>query len=115
MVVTNTEGKDITLRGILLCDTADAPAKSLMQNFVHFNGFNGCPYCMEQGKTVKTASRRGHTHAYPFNRGNLLKGYETERTYENTLQHSCDAHKSQLKVFQLTTCTMFFRGSPKCL
>ena len=39
MVVKNTEGKDITLRGILLCGTADAPAKCLMQNFVHFNGF----------------------------------------------------------------------------
>lgn len=34
MVVKNTEGKDITLRGILLCGTADAPAKCLMQNFV---------------------------------------------------------------------------------
>ena len=113
MVVTNTEGKDITLRGILLCGTADAPAKSLMQNFVQFNGFNECSYCTEQGKTVTGA--RGHTHAYPFNRGNLLKGYETERTYENTLQHAYDAHKSQLKVFQLTTCTVFFRGSPKCL
>ncbi|XP_044164670.1 uncharacterized protein LOC114974471 [Acropora millepora] len=96
MVVKNTEGKDITLRGILLCGTADAPAKCLMQNFVQFNGFNGCPYCMEPGKTVKT-SARGHTHAYPFNRGNPLKGYETERTHENTLQHAYDAHKSKLE------------------
>ena len=62
MLFTNNEGKDITLRGIL-CGTADAPAKCFMQNFVQFNGFNGCPYCMEQGKSVKT-SARGHTHAY---------------------------------------------------
>ena len=96
MVFTNNEGKDITLRGILLCGTADAPAKCLLQNFVQFNGFNGCPYCMERGKSVKT-SAKGHTHAYPFNRDNPLKGYETERTHENTLQHAYDAHKSKLE------------------
>lgn len=39
MKVTNSEGKDVTLRGILLCATMDAPAKCLMQNFVQYNGF----------------------------------------------------------------------------
>lgn len=56
----------------------------------------GDPYCMERGKSVKT-SAKGHTHAYPFNRDNPLKGYETECTYENTLQHAYDAHMSKLE------------------
>ena len=43
-------------------------------------------------------SAKGHTHAYPFNRDNPLKGYETECTYENTLQHAYEyAHKSKLE------------------
>ena len=98
----------------------------LMQNFVQFSGFNGCPYCMEQGKTVKT-SARGHTYAYPFNRGNLLKSYETERTYENTLQHAYDSHKSKgyswfmfipgfeiIKGISVDYMHSVLSGSPKC-
>lgn len=56
MEITNSEGKDLTLRGILLCATMDAPAKCLMQNFVQYNGFSGCPYCLDQGTTVKTSA-----------------------------------------------------------
>ena len=96
MVITNSEGQDITLRGILFTATADAPAKCLLQNFVQYNGFSGCPYCTEQGKSLNT-SAKGHTHAYPFNRNNPLKGYGTECTYANTLQHAYDAHKSKLE------------------
>ena len=87
MVITNNGGKDITVRGILLSATADAPAKGLMQNFVQYNGFSGCPYCLEQGKSVRT-SARGHTHAYPFNRDNPVKGYGTKRTHETP----CSTH-----------------------
>lgn len=96
MVITNSEGTDLTLRGILLSATADAPAKCLMQNFMQFNGFSGCPYCLHQGTSVKT-SAKGHTHAYPFNRENPLNGYGTDRTHENTLQHAYEAHKSKLE------------------
>ena len=60
MKVTNSEGKDARLRGILLCATMDAPGKGLMENFVQYNGFSGCPYCLTQGTTVKT-SARAHT------------------------------------------------------
>ena len=74
----------------------DAPAKCLMQNFVQFNGFSGCPYCLHRGTSVKT-SARGHTHAYPFNREDPLKGCGTERTHEETLQHAYEAHKSKLE------------------
>ena len=72
MVITDSKGKDLTLRGILLSGTMDAPAKCLMQNFVQFNGFSGCPYCLHKGTSVKT-SARGHSHAYPFNREKPVK------------------------------------------
>ena len=112
----------------------DAPAKSLMQNFVQFNGFSGCPYCLHRGTSVKT-SARGHTHAYPFNRENPLKGYGTERTREETLQHAYEAHKSKLEGEYAPVCgvkayswfvfipgfdimkgihALFFWSSPKC-
>lgn len=96
MAITNNEGKDLTARGILLCATMDAPAKCLMQNFVRYNGFSGCPYCLEQGTSVKT-SAKGHTHAYPFNRKSLHQGYDADHSHENTLQHAYEAHKSKLE------------------
>jgi len=96
MAITNNKGKDLTVRGILLCAMMDAPAKCLMQNFVHYNGFSGCPYCLEQGTSVKT-SAKGHTHAYPFNRKCLHQGYDEDRSHENTLQHAYEAHKSKLE------------------
>ena len=96
MVIKNSEGKDLTIRGILLSATMDAPAKCLMQNLVQFNAFGGFPYCLEQGVSVKT-SAKGHTHAYPFNREKLSKGYGTERNHENTLHHAYEAQKSKLK------------------
>lgn len=67
-----------------------------MQNFVQYNGFSGCPYCLEQGTSVKT-SAKGHTHAYPFNRKSLHQGYDADRSHENTLQHAYEAHKSKLE------------------
>lgn len=95
MVVTSDVGKEFTLRGILLSATLDAPAKCLLQNFVQYNGFNGCPYCTEPGTTVKT-SERGHTHAYPFNRKNPEKGFESERTHKQTMENARQAHESKM-------------------
>ena len=87
-----------------------------MQNFVQFNGFSGCPYCLHRGTSVNT-SARGHTHAYPFNRENPVKGYGAERTHEETLQHAYEAHKSKLEGKYAPVCGlkgyswfMFFPG-----
>ena len=70
----------------------DAPAKCLMQTFVQFNGFHGCRQCLEKGINVKT-SERGHTHTYPFNRNQPLKGYDTNKTHRGTLEHAYQADK----------------------
>ena len=50
----------------LLSGIFDAPAKSIFQNMIQFNGKYGCPYCLEPGETYKS-SARGHVHIYPFN------------------------------------------------
>lgn len=50
---------------------------------LQFNGSYGCPYCLMQGKTVKT-SERGHTHAYPYDRENLQIGHSEVRTHDQT-------------------------------
>ena len=84
------------VRGILLSATADSPAKCLLQNFVQYNGFSGCPYCLETGVTVKT-SAKDHTRAYPYNRENAGKGYNMERTHADTLQHAYMAHESKIE------------------
>lgn len=73
----------------------DAPAKCLLQNFVQYNGFSGCPYCLKKGITVKT--KNGYTHACPFDRENPSKGYGTKQTHENTMQHAYEAQKSKLE------------------
>lgn len=101
MAITNNEGKDLTVRGILLCATMDAPAKCLMQNFVYYNGFSGCPYCLEQETSVKT-SAKGHTHAYPFNGKSLHQGYDADRSHENTLV------KTRGEVFTSLWCQRVF-------
>ena len=41
------------------------PAKSLILNIRQFNGFNGCPRCLQSGETLKLGPR-SHTHIYPF-------------------------------------------------
>ena len=46
----------------------DLPAKSLVLEEIQFNGFCGCSYCVEAGKSVKAKNGgRGQVHVYPFN------------------------------------------------
>ena len=45
--------------------SCDLPARATVQNFVQFNGFHGCSFCEQPGKTVST-SKGGHVHAFPY-------------------------------------------------
>ena len=67
----------------------DAPAKCKFQNMHQYNGFYGCPNCIEPGKTFKT-SKRGHTHIFPFNL-NTKDGHSSARTHEQTLSFGREA------------------------
>lgn len=49
----------VTSRSILLCGTADLPARSLICNGVQFNGAFSCWKCQQRGETAKVG--KGHT------------------------------------------------------
>ncbi|KAK3098757.1 hypothetical protein FSP39_022815, partial [Pinctada imbricata] len=53
-----------TLRGWLLCGTADLPARSLLCNSVQYNGSYSCWKCTQRGETAQVG--RGHTHVFPY-------------------------------------------------
>lgn len=57
------EGKFIC-RAILLCGTADLPARSLLCNHIQYNGAYACWKCEQEGKTE--ASGKGHARIFPF-------------------------------------------------
>lgn len=96
MVIINNEGEEVIVRGILLSVIMDVLVKCLMQNFVQFNGFNGCFYCMQWGISVKI-SVKGYIYVYSFNRENFFKGYEIGRIYEIILKYAYDVYKLKLE------------------
>jgi hypothetical protein len=85
-----------TLRVSVLSVVCDSPARCLVQDFIQFNGYFGCPTCTIQGKPVPT-SVRGSTHAYPFDvsPGNatghapLRNHQETEEIARSVEQSGC--------------------------
>ena len=63
----------------------DLPAKSLVLEEIQFNGFCGCSYCVEAGKSVKAKDgRRGQVHVYPFN-DESETGHAEQRTHKGTI------------------------------
>lgn len=76
----------------MLFGTFDAPAKCLFQHFCQFNGYYGCPYCLNPGESVQT-SVNGHTLTYPFNEGNLETGHGPKRNHKETLNFASIATK----------------------
>lgn len=76
----------LTVKALLLNGIFDSPARCLFQEFVQFNGFYGCPFCLNPGKTVKT-SVNGRTHAYPFDSTGRT-GHCKERTHKETVEHA---------------------------
>ncbi|XP_064462215.1 uncharacterized protein LOC135372635 [Ornithodoros turicata] len=51
----NTE--TYTSRVYALCCCVDAPARAAVQNFVLFNGYFGCPWCLTKGKYTQGSMR----------------------------------------------------------
>lgn len=48
-----------TIRPLLLMSVFDLPAKAMATNFVQFNGYYSCTYCLDKGECVS------HTHIFP--------------------------------------------------
>ena len=63
----------------------DLLAKNIVLEQIQFNGFSGCSYCVEAGKSVKSSEGgRGHVHVYPFNNQSAT-GHAKLRTHEDTI------------------------------
>ena len=84
------DGRHVNVKAILLGGTCDMPAKGQVLNMVQFNGFYGCPKCLQPGETVPSGN--GHTHAYPYDRHNpsgparTIEGFRdaAEKAYEQS-------------------------------
>ena len=69
----------------LISGIFDLPAKSLVLEEIQYNGFCGCSYCVEAGKSVKTKDDgRGQVHVYPFH-DESVTGHTELRTHKGTI------------------------------
>ena len=112
-VTITVPGREVISRAVLICCTCDMPAKAQVLNVVQYNGFYGCPCCLQKGwhqaldcfllllvivsgETVRTGSR-GRVHSFPY----LSKDpVGPTRTDEETREHAKQAH---------------LEGSPVCI
>ena len=80
-VTIPTEDKPVTVRGITISSSMDAPAKCLFMCMVQFNGQCGCPYCTSSGSNVRT-DKGGNCRVYPYVRKADRVTDMQERTHE---------------------------------
>ncbi|CAC5361428.1 unnamed protein product [Mytilus coruscus] len=73
-------------KGILLCGTADLPARSILCNHIQYNGAYSCWKCEQQGTSA--AVGKGQTRVFPFDEANP-KG--PERTVHNVIENAHQA------------------------
>ncbi|XP_071795450.1 uncharacterized protein [Asterias amurensis] len=81
---------------MLLSSVFDSPARCLFQNFIQFNGYYGCPFCLAKGQSVKT-SVTGSTQTYPF-MVDSDTGHGEPRTHQSTMQFAKEAHDIMVKT-----------------
>lgn len=76
----------IKVQGIIICGTADLPAKALFLSMNQYNGRFGCQVCLEPGQTV------AKTRVYPYRKEITL------RTDEETIRNSRLALEAKIAV-----------------
>lgn len=81
--------KVVTSTVDLLAVCVDSVARAPVQNFVQFNGYNGCSWCLEPGKRAADAN----VHVYPYNDRLSL------RTKEDVQKHAERAEKEELPIY----------------
>ncbi|XP_062566984.1 uncharacterized protein LOC134229281 isoform X2 [Saccostrea cucullata] len=87
---TSPERGQFLCRGLLLCGTADLPARSLLCNHVQYNGAFSCWKCEQEGETASVG--RGHARIFPF-QSEEPKG--PIRTKKNVLENARIAVEDQ--------------------
>ena len=65
-------------KGILLCGTADHPARSILCNHIQYNGAFSCWKCEQEGKIATVG--KGHARIFPYDGGNQKALKEHKRT-----------------------------------
>lgn len=94
-VTIPTEDKPLTVRGITISSSMDAPAKCLFMCMVQFNGQCGCPYCTSSGSNVRT-DKGGNCRVYPYVRKADRVTDMQERTHEQTFQDASLAREQKI-------------------
>ncbi|XP_060589045.1 uncharacterized protein LOC132744372 isoform X2 [Ruditapes philippinarum] len=85
--ITDPVNKEMkTVKAILLHMTCDSPAKCIFQDFMQYNAYFGCPYCLDPGAYDK----EGRSHVYPFS-VESENGFGVERTHESTVVYAQEA------------------------
>lgn len=84
MVVHPQEAEPFTLKAFLIGYSCDLPARAIVQNFMQFNGYHGCGFCEQPGKTI-TTRKGGHVHVFPYQKNSPK---EPRRTHQGTLMNA---------------------------
>eukprot|EP00733_Pompholyxophrys_punicea_P000473 Pompholyxophrys_punicea_v1_NODE_133_length_3286_cov_14.739709.p1 type:complete len:509 gc:universal NODE_133_length_3286_cov_14.739709:1595-69(-) len=84
--VTNSPlGKEIVVRGILLCGVCDLPAKALVQEHVFQNGYYGCTCC--ESEAIRVPVGEGFSQVHPYQK----PGERVQRTFQSVLEQAREA------------------------
>ena len=83
------------LKAFVIGYTCDLPARAAVQNFVQFNGYFGCSFCEQPGKSVSTGTSGGHVHVFPYQRHSPT---EPLRTTKSTVLHAAAAIQQKTVV-----------------
>ena len=89
------EDKLVTVRGITISSSMDAPAKCLFMCMQQFNGRCGCPYCTTSGTNVRT-EKGGNCRTYPYVKKSNRAEDMQARTHEQTFQDATMAREQKL-------------------
>ena len=91
------------MKVVLVGCSCDLPARALILNMNQFNGYYGCWYCQQSGKTYAT-SNGGHVHIFPFDTKMPLRDVETWKQHakeavDNQQQRKSPVRLDNLKAF----------------
>ncbi|KAE8738233.1 hypothetical protein FOCC_FOCC016292 [Frankliniella occidentalis] len=62
-VFNRPDGPPILVKGVMLCGTCDMPAKSTFLRIKQFNGFYGCPRCLQKGEQYNGTTVHVYRHS----------------------------------------------------
>ena len=89
------EDNPVTVRGITISTSMDAPAKCLFMCMAQYNGQCGCPYCTTSGLNVRT-EKGGNVRTYPYIKNADRTENMSARTHTGTFQKALQAREKKI-------------------